>query len=586
MKTLLKIFAFFLLFNNSAYSQCVYGSNILHAVKSTDPKYFSLQFSSPDIKYPTLTIKRAYSTTNETYSYSGQVKNFLLPQPGDGYVFYLSAYCNISGRQNVVANYSYGDIVIPPPTNVIATTTCSSVTLTWDAVTTAIAYWNVIDCATNAVVAKVATNSATFNSLNAHTTYNYKVQAVTVTDFSSDPTACVSATTLDAMPSYTINGQVPHADGSPILVSNCVPIIVDASGSTCATDYMISMEESDIWWTRTLANEWHYWFHGTPPNNLDLIALTEQYSQTQYGGTGKFTLKGGLLPNGQERCYRISVTTTNTATKVLYTLIKINTAAQPLFNINGNLPNTDGSPIMVRTYCGATVTLNAAKTTCAKFFYLGVQESDLWWNRTFANEWGQWFDGSPPDNMDLVALTQKYSSTLYNGTGTFNLQGGTLPNGQNRYYRVGIVTQNPDNKSLYALIRVNPTVYGKSEACLTVTPAGTELVPIDMPAPDGFKTKKPIATSRPAAHIYNLENLPNPFSNETSIQFNLISNTAVSLKVYDIQGALVKTLLNDELRDAGAYSITFDGSSLPAGVYYTNLKADGFDTNIKMILIK
>jgi hypothetical protein len=578
MKIVFKYLVFMLLCNNAAFSQCGLAYQHLQIPKSTPPT-FTLVYTLVDgYKSAQLIVRTAYTIGYGTIM-AGVAQNYQDRPVGDGYAFTAFGTC-IDGTRTFLGSAGKGTIIIPPPTNVIATVTCNSVTLKWDAVTTAIAHWNVIDCASNAVVATVTSNSATINSLNAHTTHSYQVLAVTVSDFSSAPTACVTATTLDAAPSMLINGSVPNADGSAILVSNCAPILLDASGSTCASQFYITMEESDIWWNQTLTNKWSATVSATANNNFDLISLTELYSQPQYGGTGKFTLIGGLLPNGQARYYRVSISTFNTAWTTTHALIQILTGAKPLFNINGNLPTSNGSPIQ----CGSTVTCNAANTTCARSFFLGIQECDLYWNRTFANEWGQWFDGSPPDNMDLVALTNKYSSTVYNGTGNFTLQGGILPNGQARYYRVVLATGNPTFNALYALIRINPTIYAKTDC--SIGSSTSALIPIDHPIPEEFKVRKNKDGVQAAARNSSLENLPNPFSNETNIEFNIQSNAMVSLQVFDIRGALVKTLLNNEVKDAGFYMIPFDGTSLPGGIYYTHLTVDSIVNVKKMILIK
>ena len=59
----------------------------------------------------------------------------------------------------------------------------------------------------------------------------------------------------------------------------------------------------------------------------------------------------------------------------------------------------------------------------------------------------------------------------------------------------------------------------------------------------------------------------------------------VSLKVYDLLGKEVKTLVN-ELKPAGRYSVVFDGSNLSSGVYFYELEAGKFRDIKRMILIK
>jgi hypothetical protein len=81
------------------------------------------------------------------------------------------------------------------------------------------------------------------------------------------------------------------------------------------------------------------------------------------------------------------------------------------------------------------------------------------------------------------------------------------------------------------------------------------------------------------------QNYPNPFNPVTVIRYQLIVNSLVSMKVYDISGREVSTLVNGEKR-AGYYEVTFDGSSLASGVYFYRIESAGFTDVKKMILVK
>ena len=62
-------------------------------------------------------------------------------------------------------------------------------------------------------------------------------------------------------------------------------------------------------------------------------------------------------------------------------------------------------------------------------------------------------------------------------------------------------------------------------------------------------------------------------------------NSLVILKVYDVLGNEVTTLVND-YKPAGSYEVEFDGSGLPSGIYFYQIKAGAFIETKKMILIK
>jgi len=81
------------------------------------------------------------------------------------------------------------------------------------------------------------------------------------------------------------------------------------------------------------------------------------------------------------------------------------------------------------------------------------------------------------------------------------------------------------------------------------------------------------------------QNYPNPFNPLTKINFTVPNKTNVTLKVYDILGKLVKTLVN-EVREAGNYTVTFNGTDYSSGVYFYTIEAGDFRESKKMILIK
>ena len=81
------------------------------------------------------------------------------------------------------------------------------------------------------------------------------------------------------------------------------------------------------------------------------------------------------------------------------------------------------------------------------------------------------------------------------------------------------------------------------------------------------------------------QNYPNPFNPITTIQYAVPSMQFISLKVYDILGSEVATLVNEE-KPAGEYEVKFDATSLPSGTYFYQFKAGSFIQTKKMILMK
>ena len=81
------------------------------------------------------------------------------------------------------------------------------------------------------------------------------------------------------------------------------------------------------------------------------------------------------------------------------------------------------------------------------------------------------------------------------------------------------------------------------------------------------------------------QNYPNPFNPVTSISFQIPAKSNVTLKVYDIVGKEVATLV-DEVKEAGVYIMRFDGSGLASGFYIFKLQANDFVEIRKMVLMK
>jgi len=81
------------------------------------------------------------------------------------------------------------------------------------------------------------------------------------------------------------------------------------------------------------------------------------------------------------------------------------------------------------------------------------------------------------------------------------------------------------------------------------------------------------------------QNYPNPFNPSTNIKFSIAKQDIVSLKVYDVLGREIATLVNEE-KPAGEYIVKFNTNEITGGVYFYRLKIKEFINTKKMLLIK
>ena len=92
----------------------------------------------------------------------------------------------------------------------------------------------------------------------------------------------------------------------------------------------------------------------------------------------------------------------------------------------------------------------------------------------------------------------------------------------------------------------------------------------DNSAPEGYKL---------------FQNYPNPFNSTTRIRYSILQLSNVVIKVFDILGNKVTTLVNEE-KEQGVYTINFDANNLASGLYFYQLRAGNFIKTKKMILLR
>jgi len=116
---------------------------------------------------------------------------------------------------------------------------------------------------------------------------------------------------------------------------------------------------------------------------------------------------------------------------------------------------------------------------------------------------------------------------------------------------------------------------------LTITNSSMQSINFNFGNPIGIKQISGIIPDK-----YSLsQNYPNPFNPSTTIKFSIPRAGHVNITVFDVLGREIDKIVNEFL-NAGTYSVKWDASNLPSGIYFYRLESGGFITTKKMILLK
>jgi hypothetical protein len=140
----------------------------------------------------------------------------------------------------------------------------------------------------------------------------------------------------------------------------------------------------------------------------------------------------------------------------------------------------------------------------------------------------------------------------------------------------------PNGNTLIGWGSANPTV-------TEVTPNGTKV--FEMSLPNGVFSYRVFRHTWDGAPEVNLstyslfQNYPNPFNPVTYIKYDLLEDSYVSLKIYDIAGKEITTLVSEN-QQRGTYLMDFNGQTLSSGIYFYKLTTNNFEQSRKMVLVK
>jgi hypothetical protein len=151
-----------------------------------------------------------------------------------------------------------------------------------------------------------------------------------------------------------------------------------------------------------------------------------------------------------------------------------------------------------------------------------------------------------------------------------------------------------DESAIYLVSDIEWIGFEGAETLVVVTPSGSDYYPASSIIRIEFlwetsAVEDPKDAARLVKAIHLFQNLPNPFSPQTRIGFDLPLAGEVELGIYSPEGRLVRTLVTGK-REAGRHEVYWDGRNdserkVSSGVYFYQLKAPGIEESRRMILL-
>ena len=179
----------------------------------------------------------------------------------------------------------------------------------------------------------------------------------------------------------------------------------------------------------------------------------------------------------------------------------------------------------------------------------------------------RWISEVPLGDTSWVKIEISRIDTL----GPWHLIAHLLPNNGHYQWQV------PDSLASNEVCRIRYTVYSQMDSAVGITPSGFYIGPVSVKISD--------IESQLRDNFLLLQNFPNPFNPATTIQYYLPTTEWVTLKIYDLYGRQVTSLINNK-QNAGNHQVQFDGALLSSGVYVLRVNAGGYSGSRKIVLLK
>lgn len=172
---------------------------------------------------------------------------------------------------------------------------------------------------------------------------------------------------------------------------------------------------------------------------------------------------------------------------------------------------------------------------------------------------------SPPGTNGETVFGNVFRKSFPNSTGTVISNAAGTQNFTFTYYRDPLW----QDSTLYTMAFI------QNDADKTILNAGR---------PGMLVGIEPYTNETPSSFQLQ-QNYPNPFNPTTNIKFSMPENSYVTLKVFNVLGKEVQTLVEGN-QQKGTYNISFDASNLPSGIYFYTLRTNNFVETKKMMLVK
>jgi hypothetical protein len=190
------------------------------------------------------------------------------------------------------------------------------------------------------------------------------------------------------------------------------------------------------------------------------------------------------------------------------------------------------------------------------------------------NDYAQYITADAEDNIYITGKSENNNSqgpcyvVKYSSAGEFLWKYKLQPDNSNETYALAVFTDDSSN------------VYVGGNNRDAVNNSGYILVKIK-------QTKSVDVTEHTMvpAETSLEQNYPNPFNPSTLIKYSVAKAGVVTIKVYDILGNEIKTLVNED-KTPGSYNIEFTAQNLASGMYIYNMTTPGYQLNRKMIILK